>query len=522
MEMRRPKTHVSGVRNPRTLVTRPLKSLQGNFMDNPLLWQIILGVVVLAALVLGGLSTKTWRAWDVVAGFLVVLTAIAFLILVSASLKTRRTWLQQVARLQQQYDTLRNDEQRLLHGDLTETVQVEPSLRSERYRLTRLLIDRGRVWRSCTPGNPDQGIVPVQVIQEVGDSHQIPQNMVLHAFREAPIDDEGTMRVPAAYIGEFRVTAINEAGVMLRPTRQLSPVQVAQLGIAGATWSLYEKIPSDSQRLFTDPDTPPELQREGAPIFGEVNEEELTEVFQFVQDNLPAQGQLSAERLQEVVGQFLRSGSRATEGDSPDTIQLKVRFLQEHAVQVDTNVAQGALSSRPFDASGLAQVEYLQRDDEDSVTIQPGAIVVLTPSVANPLIQEGVCELVEPIYVRPLTNFSLALNRLYHRRLRNTQIVEAVRYNTGMLSAAKEKIDQQTIYRQQERTRVEEDLEKLKFEREQITQLAEAVTKARDDVLDRLRSLFTENLRLAQSLETFHRETLERMDREYESVTTPR
>lgn len=491
-------------------------------MDNPLLWQIILGVLVLAALVLGGLSTKTWRAWDVVAGYLVVLTAVALLILASASLKTRRTWLQQVSQLQQRYDTLVQEEQKLLHGDLTETIQVTPSLRSERYKLTRLLIDRGRVWRSCLPGAPEQGSVAVQVVEDPAASHQITAGMVLYVFREAPVDEEGSMLVPAAYVGEFRVTGANETGVVLTPTLSLNPGQLAQLGFGGSTWSLYEKMPSDNHRLFTDTDITPDLQREGAPIFGEVDEEELADVFQFVQDNLPQESQLSPERLQEVIDQFARDGQRATDVDAPETIHLKVRFLKEHTVQVDTNVAQGALTSGPFDASGAAQVEYLQRADGDSVTIQPNAVVVLTPSVANQLIQEEVCELVEPIFVRPLQNFSLALNRLYHRRLRNTQMVQAVRYNTTMLTAAKEKVDQQTIYRQQERTRVEEDLEKVQFEREKISELATTMTETRDQVLARLRELFRENIRLAKSLEAFHNAALQRADQEVESAASAR
>ena len=488
-------------------------------MDNPLLWQIILGVLVLAALVLGGLSTKTWRAWDVVAGYLVVLTAIAFLILASASLKTRRTWLQQVSRLQQQFDTLQADQQKLLHGDLTETVQVTPSLRSERYKLTRLLIDRGRVWRNCVPAAAEPDAVMVQVIQEAGATHQIPANMVMYVFREAPLEDGG-MLVPAAYIGEFRVSTVNEAGVVLSPTQQLTPGQRAQLGFGGATWSLYEKMPTDSHRLFTDTDIAPDLAREGAPIFGEVDEEELTEVFQFVQDNLPQESQLPPERLAEIVNRFARDGQRATDVDSPDTVQLKVRFLKEHTVQVDTNVAQGALSSGAFDASGSAQVEYLQRADGDSVTIQPDAIVVLTPSVANQLIQQEICELVEPIFVRPLSNFSLALNRLYHRHRRNVQMVQSVRYNSTLLGAAKEKLDQQTIYRQQERTRVESDLEKVKFEREQISQLAQTMTEVRERLLSQLRQLFEDNIHLAKSLEAFHQAVISQTDREVESATS--
>ena len=99
-------------------------------------------------------------------------------------------------------------------------------------------------------------------------------------------------------------------------------------------------------------------------------------------------------------------------------------------------------------------------------------------------------------------------------------MVQSVRYNSTLLGAAKEKLDQQTIYRQQERTRVESDLEKVKFEREQISQLAQTMTEVRERLLSQLRQLFEDNIHLAKSLEAFHQAVISQTDREVESATS--
>ncbi len=69
---------------------------------------------------------------------------------------------------------------------------------------------------------------------------------------------------------------------------------------------------------------------------------------------------------------------------------------------------------------------------------------------------------------------------------------------------------------------MEEDLEKVQFEREKISELAATMKETRDQVLARLRELFRENIRLAKSLEAFHNAALQRADQEVESAASAR
>lgn len=480
-------------------------------MDNPLIWQIFLGIVVLAALVLGAYSVRTWRPWDIVAGFLVFFAALGFFILAALSLHTRRTWLQQVAQLESRYETLREQERTNLYGIPTEVPRVTPSLSSLRSQLARLLIDRGRVWRDTVPGTPaGDGTVPVTITADAGTPHPITERMVLYAFREAPIDGR---RVPVAYVGEFQVASVTDTAISLRPSRQLTADQLAQLSVGEATWSLYEKMPTDSHLAFSNLDPMPRSEAEGQPAFGEVDEEAVRAVFTAVQSNLPAESQMPADRLEETINQFVRDGTRAAENDAPEAVQLKVRFDKEHQVQVDQlaqpmpeQEAAGGDEGGPrkfsnyFNPQGLAEAPALQRPDDDFVTIRPGTVVVLHQEAANQLIRDQVATLIEPVYVRPLTDFTVALNTLHDRLVRTLQRIEAVRYNTATLQGAKEKIDRLAIQRQQERANVEADLTKVKYELEQLTALGNAVAQQREQLRRQMVGAYNESLRLADYL----------------------
>lgn len=501
-------------------------------MANPLIWQIFLGVAFLAAVVLGIYSVRTWRAWDIVAGFLVFLAGLGFLILAALSLHTRRTWLRQVSSLETRYQQLQQQTQEQLHGDPTEVPQVTPSLTSLRAQLSRLVIDRGRVWRDVVPTGADaNGNVNITITADAAAKHQIKDRMVLYAFREANL--EGTsvvasdVKVPVAFVGEFHVTGVTDTGITISPSRPMEPDQQAQLTVGGATWSLYEKMPLDSHQVFTQSGSS-RTEQEGQPVYGEINEQQVREAFTVVQNNLPEQTRVPAERLEETINNFVRDGKRATATDEPQSVFQKVRFEKEHKVQVDPLAAAAGAApaegaprkfSDYFDPSGLAEAPILQRSDDDFVTIKPGTVVVLPPDTAGALISEGVATLLEPVYIRPLTDFAVALNTFFDRMNRTVQRIQAVRYNTATLQAAKAKVDQMTIYRQQERVKVEQDLEKVTFEVDQLNVLTDAVQQQLNQIRARMVGLYRENLQLVEYLQEAQRIITEQVEQSVADAT---
>src|SRR5687768_208540 len=111
---------------------------------------ILLGILALLALVFGILSVKTWRWPDIVAGFLVFLAAMGFVILLSASMHERGRQLRELASQQARFKKNHEENERLLHGDRTEAGSVD-SYTTLSTKLSRFLLDRGRVWRECAP-----------------------------------------------------------------------------------------------------------------------------------------------------------------------------------------------------------------------------------------------------------------------------------------------------------------------------------------------------------------------------------
>jgi predicted nuclease with TOPRIM domain len=494
-------------------------------MDNPLVMQIVLGLLVLLALVFGGLSFKNWRAWDVIGGFLVFASAVTFLVFLSVSLKARRHWLQKLDGYQKEHARLLDEQEKLLHGDLAAVTQTAESLRSISAKLSRFMVDRGRIWRDCVPAAPaGDGTITVAGA-EAGKPHQIPPNFILHAFREQPLQDG--MIIPATYIGEFLVVASDDVSVQLRPTL-LSPSLLASsrsnpndfqinfgaVLIANATWSLYEMLPPDGHRVFVDMDVHPDLSIEGAPAFGQVKQEEVQAVFQFVmQHAFPTQQPPPQNAVLQALQQIVRDGLREEPTDPQDRIQVKVRFVKDHTEKVDTDVAQDILSDTFFDSQGQAQVDFLRRGDDGTVTLKPGAVVILRQDVANQLIRDGVCEAVERVYIRQLHDFSTAMHTLFDRWVDAQKETRGHLYNIAQMQTVNQQTSQMIQSRQDERTKLETDLQKVGFERDQMQALGTALETHLNNFRDEIRGLLAMNLALEEELETLQRRITEQVER---------
>jgi hypothetical protein len=490
-------------------------------MDNPLVMQILLGVLVLLALVFGGLSAKTWRAWDVVGGFLVFLGAVIFLVLLATSLKARRHWMKTLDQYEKEYTQVTSEQEKLLYGDLTEAVQTEESLRSITAKLSRFMLDRGRIWRESVPAPPaGDGTITVSIAGATAEApHQIPQNFVLYAFRDVPLADG--RKVPAAYIGEFQVVAASPTNVQIRPTL-LSPQLLAASStsdfanrfvgnyIQNATWSLYELLPTDDHRTYTDPEVQPDLKVEGAPVFGAVNEGLLQEAFANVLQVATSVAQTfgtpvpNQAAIEQIVQRRLRDGRRAEPDDPPSETYLKVEFVQQHEEKVDSDVAQAVLNSNFFDSQGQAQVDFLRRGDDGTVTLQPGAVIVLPQEPANQLIRDGICKLVEPIFVRQLTDYTRGLQANFNRLVETQLKIRDSNYNMAQITAANQRISNLIQVRQDERNKVDADLKQVTYERDQVQMLVQKLQAALDKTKDEIRGLLSTNLSLEQDLSAIH------------------
>lgn len=472
---------------------------------NPIVMQIILAVLIIAALVMGGLSVKTWRAWHVVGGFLVFLTAVGYLVLVTMSLKARRVWLKELARLETQYVRLLDEQKKLTYGDLASLAPERDNLHSLTHRLHRLTLARGRVWRGCTPDSvaPDGTISLTIPSAAAGSPHQLPANFVVYAFRE--VDTPEGWKVPVTYLGEFQVVAATETTVQLRQALAAPAIMAAgntidyqAAFITGASWSLYEILPADDHTVFTDPEELPNLATPGEPVFGKPNPEEVQRVLQTVLQYAPVQP--SPQAIQEILTAYLRDGSRAEPSDPPERQYVKVEFIKAYSEKVDSETSQSVLSSRFFDAQGQAQVGFLQRGEGGTVSMPAGAIALLPKAQADQLINNGTCKSIEPVYVRPLVDYTFAFHDLFDRWVdTRTQI--------AMYTMNKQKLEQLNAHlttvirdKQEERRKLTEDLSYLTRERDFLGNLRTALEQQRNQLLSQLSGLYRANLVMEQEI----------------------
>jgi hypothetical protein len=248
----------------------------------PLVFQILLGILVLGGLVAIFLSTKYWHWSLVTLVSFIFLFGIIFLVLAADTMRIHRNLRMNLPRLEEQIAQLENQNQQLLRG-LNEDrgiVELEHQLRM----VTR---ERGRAWREVAPaGQLNQGRIEVNIPAPA--PHGLGKDTIVYAFETGnanPNEPAGGRQ----YLGEFRVVETKETGAVLEPVGILDRRTGDRLARSQGPWSLYETMPVDRYKTFAG-----------------MGEEELRK-------RLPA----------SVVDQFIRHGQDANANDHPNNIKVR-------------------------------------------------------------------------------------------------------------------------------------------------------------------------------------------------------
>ena len=279
------------------------------------------------------MCTKTWRWFHVTMVFFVFIASLFLATIAAVSKKTHMTWKQEAATKEIQLDQLKQEFQAMSRGDRSQLSAVDEARADDipdnmfdvRSKLSRVMMDRGRVWRGATvqnvAKNPDWQKVTIK-LGTVENPNQIQgAGTVMYAFKEVLAPDEvdpvagqdgleqempedpaaapavpaAPVKVPVVYMGEFRVVNVGPADVTLSWTYAPTRMQRIHMGSADkTTWALYEKMPVDGHQLFSyqiandiklddkDPGTPARNEEDIRPLFGKISPEELQQVFKMV------------------------------------------------------------------------------------------------------------------------------------------------------------------------------------------------------------------------------------------------
>ena len=238
--------------------------------DYAIIFQILGVLLALFFIFLTVMNFKTWRWLHALSTFAVFCAVATFMVYAALVMKTRLAWEESYSKFDEAYQKQSKNVARVVNGDPAEPSTLETSLSYYRNELARALVDRGRVWRGCTPaGNADGtltmtmnlGAAPVAPLDPAAPApavpaapvaakkHELKAQDVVFGFKEL-VSPEG-LSIPAYYVGEFQVTAVTETTVTLRMTATFlrGPVQANEID---TPWMLYEVLPPDGHEPFAD------------------------------------------------------------------------------------------------------------------------------------------------------------------------------------------------------------------------------------------------------------------------------
>ena len=487
-------------------------------MNNPIIYQVVGGLLILFFLYLTYMFTKTWRWLQVTTMFFIFAAVICLTVFTAMSVRTHVAWKSVLVQRRAQLETLTNDRDTLIDGDLTELIHSDPAFHDLSAQLNRVLLDRGRVWRNCTPSppTPDGQItlqttglpLPVADAPEEGAAaeaapvaNRIVPETVLYAFQELEAPPEFGLpagsKVPVSYLGEFTVTAATDDSATVTPTFPLTRAQIQKIREGAGSWILYETMPADGHQHFsTDPYGQPDWSRPASEVgvYGEMDRALLEQVFQ---PHLATLG----DRAEPLIEQYLRDGMLARETDTPEDQWVKVRFTAAHTEVVDSDTTLDPVKEDFFDL-GRATAPLLQRGSEAEFKPNDIAVFFSGGDFVDRLRSEGKidAETIEPIYSRRLNNYESSFLNHYQQQLRAQRDIRQAERDNRALTESIARVEERTRYRETEAEKLREDLAQFEQELAAITDLLAQMDSLRNEKRLDLSRIYRENLQLLDEL----------------------
>jgi hypothetical protein len=209
----------------------------------------------------------------------------------------------------------------------------------------------------------------------------------------------------------------------------------------------------------------------------------------------------------EIVEQYLKDGQAikdpkvADDPNNPDYnhIWRLVRFTKEHRSEA-LPAEKPAQPAQPADAAAAEVVEQLPEEDNKAIIremkFQPGDEAYFDRQTAAELVKSGVAEYVESgdnvvthIYRRPLNDYPLAFREVRTELLATQFKLAEAQRQIEAINKSIELAKQTQQLRQQESTRLAQDLEKVQFEAETIQKLHDALVTSVKNANDQIESL---------------------------------
>lgn len=491
----------------------------------------LLVVLLIGFFVVVWKAAPNWRWYNIVAVCITMLLAILFLFPTAGVLKSRAAWHQIKEKLEGQLAEVAEEHRLIKYGD-EQDAEYGQGVMDLSMELSKLGIEAGRRWRSLqfqgvnnnqvTLVQPQGGAAAdVEGIPAAADDAAapaaapaqplplIPDGLVVYGFAEMP--EGGQMMLPKLYLGEFRVVSSTPNSVTITPTGRLEQNQLQAIGNQLAqSWSLYELLPLDAH----DPFIAEGSEESDDNYFGRVDSDAVTQLLTSATQVLSqVQGRpVTPERLNAMLAPYLEDGRRATDDDPPLSRWWKIEFIKDHAIVVDSPEQRGALDGGFFDGNGRAVDGRLQRGDGDEVQFKKGDQILAKEEAANQLINDGVAELRDRFFLRPLNDYRYILRRI---RLRLNELANRqteLEFEKKVLEEAIAKTEGMLVENQAVKLKLEQDLAQFRVEKNAINDYTEKLQQQVEAMRAEMARLHQQNLALEKEIEEKHTAIERRLD----------
>jgi hypothetical protein len=475
-----------------------------------------------------------------------------FAVYAAMTLKTRMAWMTLYQKLDVEVNKYKEIIAVLQRGEDNDIEHKKDSVFARKEELTRLILDRGRVWRGCQPGGAQGGTVtltipvaaarpqpapqpapmpmpppmpvdPAAPMPEVDPAappmpmpmpmpepppppvsagHGILEKDILYAFKE--VDTGAGFKAPQFYLGEFYVTAVTPDSITVAPLFTLAPEQAQEVAAGNATWMLFETCPIDTYEIF-------------AGLSAQ-------DIGQYIQQ---AETGLAPEEYAALINTFVQDGQPAPDNTPPENLWSEVKFKKTHKEDVDAPGAPAGMPPdpneypdvAPFDSGGLAITRRLRRQEGDIVEFEPGDLAVMPMEKADELVAAGVVDKVRNIYRRKLIEFSSRLRAIHRRKLELAQLTASINREIATLDAATKKAEEQITLETEHKRLLDEDLAKVTFERDGVARYGSSLFGELTQTNNSIRQLYAANHSLNVELKKLTADLTEEADRRTREAT---
>jgi hypothetical protein len=486
-------------------------------MDLGLIFGIVL---VLLILTFGTLtivfSLKSWHWLHITSFCLLLVTLPAAMYYMAAYARTTAAWGNVFNDLESKLTKEKADNLKNNVGDPPMSAKpANPGIVQLVSALDRLMMQRGRVWRSCTAtpfvaGANNTVVSKVTTLRpntppaEVAKNKNgiVPQTEVF-IFKETV--DAANALSGYLYLGRFGVVASSETDIDVTPYDYLTPQQVA-LFAPGSYFTVYEALPTDDNSVFEDLGT------------AEQRTAEIEKVLAPFGPNGALASGLTQEAYDALVKSFTRHGGDTLETDRPEEIWTKIKFIEDHSEQVDAATVTG-IDTQLFDSSGRAIRGTLQRGDV--VKFKKGDEVTLDKAAADELIRNGKAEKVADVYRRLERDFDTGFRLLNKQAIDINSEIQKVQRNIASMQETIKKLDSEIAYRTTEKAALTEDLTNFENDAKVMARLSSELTATHGKLLDRLSEVYRKNQEMLAKIAEIDAKLTEQIDQKVQTAKTP-